>query len=79
MIIGNKKGTFVFVNEARRVSQTEWERAQPRVLYPHAEKNSLTARDVVVHTPRASDAAKAAKAPAKKSDASGAAPSPNSK
>jgi hypothetical protein len=58
IIIGNKKGAFVFTNQAKVVSRAEWERAQPKVLFPDAEKNSLTAKDVIVHTPRASDAAK---------------------
>ncbi len=59
IVIGNKKGTFVFVHEARHVSQAEWAAAQPKVLFPEAERNTLTARDVVVHTARAADAAKA--------------------
>jgi hypothetical protein len=59
IIIGNKKGAFVFANEARKVSRAEWEKAQPKVLFPDAEKNALTARDVIVHTPRAADVAKA--------------------
>ena len=59
IVIGNKKGAFVFTNEARVVSRGEWERAQPKVIYPEAEKNALTARDVIVHTPRAADVAKA--------------------
>jgi hypothetical protein len=58
IIIGNKKGAFVFTNQAKQVSPAEWAAAQPKVLYPDAEKNSLTAKDVVVHTPSASDAAK---------------------
>jgi hypothetical protein len=59
VIIGNKKGTFVFTNEARQVSGTEWERAQPKVLFPEAEKSALSVGDVIVHTRRAADAAKA--------------------
>ena len=58
IIIGNKKGAFVFTNQARAVSRAEWERAQPKVLYPDAEKNAVSPKDVIVHTPRASDAAK---------------------
>ena len=58
IIIGNKKGAFVFVNEARLVSKAEWERAQPKVKFPDAEKNALTVRDIIVHTPRATDVAK---------------------
>ena len=58
IIIGNKKGAFVFTNMAKPVSRADWEKAQPKVLYPDAEKNALTAKDVIVHTPRASDAAR---------------------
>jgi hypothetical protein len=57
-VIGNKKGAFVFTNEARKVSRAEWAKAQPEVLFPDATRNTLTARDVIVHTPRASDVAK---------------------
>ncbi|MEO6246840.1 MAG: FG-GAP and VCBS repeat-containing protein [Opitutaceae bacterium] len=79
LIIGNKKGTFVFTNQSRRVTPAQWAEAQPKVLYPDAEKNSLTARDVITHTPRPGDAAKAAKkSPAAKSTA-GSAPAPNSR
>ena len=66
IIIGNKKGAFVFTNLARGVTREEWERAQPKVLFPDAERNTLTARDVIVHTPRASDVAKAKAASAVK-------------
>jgi hypothetical protein len=59
VIIGNKKGAFVFTNVPRRVTRAEWEAAQPKVLFPDAEKHALTARDVVVHTQRAADVAKA--------------------
>ena len=60
------------VAAARSVSRAEWERAQPKVLFPDADKNQLTARDVIVHTPRASDVAKQ-KAKAKQKAAAGAA------
>jgi hypothetical protein len=66
VIIGNKKGTFVFTNQARAVSRAEWEAAQPRVKFPAAGRNALTARDVIVHTPRASDVAKQKAKAAKK-------------
>ncbi|MBI4624433.1 MAG: VCBS repeat-containing protein [Verrucomicrobia bacterium] len=59
IIIGNKKGAFVFTNQARNVTMAEWEAAQPKVQFPDAEKNALSARDVIVHTQRAADAAKA--------------------
>lgn len=74
VIIGNKKGAFVFTNVARVVTPAEYAAAQPKVLYPDAEKSSLTARDVIVHTPRASDAAKA-KAKASVEKKTGARPS----
>lgn len=32
IIVGNKKGTFVFLHEAKKVSQEEWEKAQPKPL-----------------------------------------------
>ena len=58
IIIGNKKGAFVFTNQARVVSRAEWEKAQPKVQFPDAEKNAVSPKEVIVHTPRASDAAK---------------------
>ena len=79
LIIGNKKGAFVFTNEAKRVTPAEWASAQPKVLFPDAEKNALTARDVVTHTARPGDAAKATKAKAPKSGVGGAAAAPSSK
>ncbi len=59
VIIGNKKGAFVFTHLARQVSRAEWEAVRPKVLFPDAEKHALTARDVVVHTQRAADVARA--------------------
>ena len=59
IVIGNKKGGFVFTNQAHAVSAAEWRRAQPALLYPDAERTSLSPRDVIVHTPRAADVAKA--------------------
>lgn len=59
IVIGNKKGAFVFTNQAATISKEAWNAAQPKVQFPDAEKNALTARDVVVHTQRAADAAKA--------------------
>ena len=29
IVVGNKKGTFVFIQETRKVSKAEWEKAQP--------------------------------------------------
>ena len=59
IVICNKKGAFVFVNEAKTVTQKEWEQAQPQVKYPDAEKKELSVKDVIVHTARAGDVAKA--------------------
>ena len=30
IVVGNKKGTFVFVHETKKVSKDEWEKAQPK-------------------------------------------------
>jgi hypothetical protein len=30
IVVGNKKGTFVFLHEKKKVSKEEWERAQPK-------------------------------------------------
>src|SRR2546430_2526776 len=30
IVVGNKKGTFVFVQETRKVTRAEWEKAQPK-------------------------------------------------
>jgi len=32
VLVGNKKGHFVFIQEARKVSQEEWQKAQPKPL-----------------------------------------------
>ena len=32
IVVGNKKGTFVHLNEKKKVSSEEWQRAQPKVL-----------------------------------------------
>jgi hypothetical protein len=31
VLVGNKKGIFVFIHETRNVSRAEWEQAQPKV------------------------------------------------
>ena len=31
--VGNKKGSFVFLQEARQVSPEEWRQAQPRIQF----------------------------------------------
>jgi hypothetical protein len=30
VVVGNKKGTFVFIHQAKKVSCEEWEKAQPK-------------------------------------------------
>ena len=37
VIVGNKKGVFVFLHEARPASQAEWEKAQPKPYVPAAK------------------------------------------
>ena len=32
IVVGNKKGTFVFLHEKKKVSKDEWEKAQPKPL-----------------------------------------------
>lgn len=50
IIIGNKKGTFVFRHETRRVSEEEWNKAQPQVKYPNAGDKELKAEEVIQRT-----------------------------
>jgi hypothetical protein len=38
IVIGNKKGAFVFLHETRKVTKEEWAKAQPPVLYPDAKQ-----------------------------------------
>lgn len=51
VVIGNKKGTFVLLHEARQVPEEEWQKAQPKVLYPDANA-ALTPANAFVHTVR---------------------------
>jgi hypothetical protein len=55
IIIGNKKGTFVFLHEVREVSEREWADAQLPVKFPEAGDKQLKAEDVIQRTgpPRA--------------------------
>ncbi|MGV3757749.1 MAG: PVC-type heme-binding CxxCH protein, partial [Verrucomicrobiota bacterium] len=46
VIIGNKKGTFVLMHEAKKVSKAEWDKAQPKVL--HDVKDQPLTPDKVV-------------------------------
>ncbi len=50
LIIGNKKGTFVFLHETRKVSETEWLKAQPKVKFADAGDKQLKAEDVIQRT-----------------------------
>ncbi len=59
IIICNKKGAFVFASKTQTVSEEQWQQAQPKLLYPDAEKKNLSAKDVIVHTARSRDVAKA--------------------
>jgi hypothetical protein len=38
IVVGNKRGAFVFLHEVKHVSKEEWEKAQPPVLYPDAKQ-----------------------------------------
>jgi hypothetical protein len=49
-IIGNKKGTFVFLHETRKVSREEWEKAQPQVRFASAGDKELKANEVIQRT-----------------------------
>ena len=49
-IVGNKKGTFVFTNEAKKVTKEEWEKAQPKVQFADAGKNAVNPAAVVTRT-----------------------------
>ncbi|HEY1173744.1 MAG TPA: PVC-type heme-binding CxxCH protein [Verrucomicrobiae bacterium] len=46
LVVGNKKGTFVLLQESKKVSKAEWEKAQPKVL--HEVKDGGLAPDKVV-------------------------------
>ncbi|MBI3850015.1 MAG: VCBS repeat-containing protein [Verrucomicrobia bacterium] len=34
VVVGNKKGTFVFLQQTKKVSKAEWEKSQPKLLSP---------------------------------------------
>jgi hypothetical protein len=38
IVVGNKKGTFVFLNQVKSVSKEEWEAAQPKRITPEGTK-----------------------------------------
>ena len=35
--VANKKGAYVFLQEVRKVGQSEWEQAQPKIVFPEAK------------------------------------------
>ncbi|MDB6130911.1 MAG: repeat protein, partial [Verrucomicrobiales bacterium] len=39
IVVGNKKGTFVEVHTVRKVTKERWEKDQPKILYPDANKS----------------------------------------
>lgn len=49
-IVGNKKGTFVFLHESRKVSREEWNAAQPKVQFPTAGDKQLKAEEIIQRT-----------------------------
>ena len=53
IIIGNKKGTLVFVHQVTEVSNKDWKSAQPKVKYPDAGTRKFAAEDFIYRsTPR---------------------------
>ncbi|MNC98766.1 hypothetical protein D3C83_168290 [compost metagenome] len=38
VIVANKQGTFVFLNEPKKVSEEVWQKAQPKLFTPSAPK-----------------------------------------
>ena len=82
VVIGNKKGTFVLLHETKPVSQAEWEKAQPKVLFPNAGLASVEPDKITAHTnpqraAAAANANKKAAPPAAVAAASADAPNPN--
>ena len=50
VIIGNKKGTFVFLHQAKKVSAEEWAKAQPPVKFAGAVDKELKLEEVIQRT-----------------------------
>lgn len=50
VIVGNKKGTFVFLQERRIVSEEAWRRSQPVVKFPDAGEQELRPEEVIQRT-----------------------------
>jgi hypothetical protein len=49
-IIGNKKGTFVFLHETQKVTRAEWEKARPAVKFPAAGDQQLRPDEIIQRT-----------------------------
>jgi hypothetical protein len=49
-IIGNKKGTFVFLHQTRTVGEREWRAAQPKILHATAGDKQLRPEEVIRRT-----------------------------
>ena len=50
IIIGNKKGTFVFLHQVKKVSEAEWKKAQPQIKFPDAKDKELKIEAVIQRT-----------------------------
>ena len=50
LIIGNKKGTFLFLHETRSVGEAEWMQSQPQVVFPDAGDKQLRPDQVIQRT-----------------------------
>ncbi len=44
IVVGNKKGTFVFMHETKKVSKAEWEKAQPQPVIKQAEDGHMASK-----------------------------------
>ena len=51
VVVANKKGTFVLMHEARKVSPDEWAAAQPKILFPEAG-TAVRPENIIKHTVR---------------------------
>ena len=50
LIIGNKKGTFVFLHETRKVSAEEWAKVKPPVKFANFDDQQLQPGEVIQRT-----------------------------
>lgn len=44
VVVGNKKGTFVFIHETKKVSKAEWEKAQPQPVVKQDDDDHMAAK-----------------------------------